>query len=205
MRPPTLAELRQVAAGPLGRATAPVRLELADKDVIIAFVRTLNTLELDAFDLAVAAGGSPRAELVGRALYDPVDPPPDRAALIQEIGGWPGWITDALFGAALTLNRLVERAYPTHATADHAPAGKGGNPLYPPPMSGPSWGDEADAERALAITEDQRRTLAELLAQEPEGVKTRQQEVTAKARGIMRTLEGLGAFQRVTPGGHADA
>ena len=219
MRPPTIAELRRVALG--SRFAVSVRLELDDRDVLIAFIRALTTAELDAFDLAVAAGGSPRAELVGRALYDDVeaDQVPDREALIQEIERWPGWITDQLFGAALTVNRLVDRAYITHAPTYAGPAGQGATTPPAPLETRPLDPLEAEREAAIVdllrshglperprLTPDQVHQVERILTDPRDARPTaRQAEITAKAKGIMGTLESIGAFRRVTPEGASDA
>jgi len=190
MHYPTLAELRSLCAGPAVRALRTVRLEV-DGDILIAFVRTLNTIELDAFDLAVAAGASPRAELVGRALYDPVDPPPDRRELIREIGGWPGWITDAIFAVALEVNHLGERAYRTHAAAGDAPEEGVATPTPAPKV-----------QAALARLEAEReRTVAELLAR-AEGQAVAPDPIDEQREDYIRELVAVENAQRQR---HADA
>jgi len=190
MHYPTLSELRSLCAGPAVKGLRSVRLEI-DGDLLIAFVRTLNTIELDAFDLAVAAGASPRAELVGRALYDPVDPPPDRRELIREIAGWPGWITDAIFAVALEVNHLGERAYPVHAGPSGAQEG-GGATTAPAPEVAAAL-DRLEAERD--------RTVAELLAR-PEGQAVPLDPIDQQREDYIRELVAVETAERQR---HADA
>jgi len=190
---PTLSELRQLCAGPALKGLRSVRLEI-DGDVLIAFVRSLNTIELDAFDLAIAAGASPRAELVGRALYDPVDPPPDRRELIREIAGWPGWITDQIFAVALEVNHLGERAYPSHAgpSDPRREIEEGGATTAPTPAVAAAL-DRLEAERDL--------TVAELLAR-PEGQDVPLDPIDEQREDYIRELVAVENAQRQR---HADA
>jgi hypothetical protein len=172
MQPPTLEALTRLALAAADR-TVSVRLPGLDPgDHLIAFVRTLSVAELDAFDYAVAAGESPRVALVAATLCEPngrrLFDTPEAGALL--IGDWAGWVVDALFGAALELNHLVERGYRTYQDAPQAPNGEGvATSASPGPP--PSVLSEPERER-----------------------------VARKVTGIMRTLESVGAFRRVSGG-----
>lgn len=170
MQPPTLEALTRLALAAADRTVA-VRLPGLDPgDHLVVFIRTLSVAELDAFDYAVAAGESPRAGLVAATLCEPTG---RRLFETPELGGlhmvgWPGWLVDQLFAAALDLNHLGERGYRTYQEPPGATMGEGGATPAPPPP----------ADSALS---------------EPE-----RERVARKVTGIMRTLESIGSFKRVS-------
>jgi len=172
MSPPTLEGLTRVAEAAALR-TLSVRLPGVDPgDYLVVFVRTLSVADLDAFDYAVAAGESPRLALVAAALCEPngrrLFDTPELGALTMI--GWPGWLVDQVFAAALDLNHLGERPYRTHQAPAGEAHGEGGAIEVSPP-------------------------LVESTLSEPE-----RERVARKVGGIMRTLESIGSFKRTTAG-----